>query len=82
MTPVQKEKPVQTSDLIEQAKAVLDCRQITEECVVSEVSAALLKSENNMYVGASISAACDIGPFCSSNCCPNDGRNTGANNGT
>jgi cytidine deaminase len=51
------------SDLIEEAKAVLECRQITEDCVVSEVSAALLTSKNNVYVGVSISAACGIG-FC------------------
>jgi cytidine deaminase len=51
------------SHLIEQAKAVLHCRQTTEDCVVGEVSAALLTSENNVYVGVSISAACGIG-FC------------------
>jgi cytidine deaminase len=54
---------VQNSHLIEQAKAVLHCRQITEDCVVGEVSAALLTSENNVYVGVSISAGCGIG-FC------------------
>ena len=51
------------SHLIEQAKAALNCRQITEECVVSEVSAALLTPDDNVYVGVSISAACGIG-FC------------------
>jgi cytidine deaminase len=61
--PGQKEKPVDNSDLIEQAQAVLGCRQITEDCIVGEVSAALLTSENNVYVGVSISAACGVG-FC------------------
>jgi cytidine deaminase len=54
---------MQNSHLIEQARAMLHCRQITEDCVVGEVSAVLLTSENNVYVGISISAACGIG-FC------------------
>jgi cytidine deaminase len=52
---------MQASELIEQAKEVLDWRQITEDCVVGEVSAALMTSKNNVYVGISISAACGIG---------------------
>jgi cytidine deaminase len=54
---------VHNSHLIEQAKGVLNCRQITEECVVGEVSAALLTPDDNVYVGVSISAACGVG-FC------------------
>jgi cytidine deaminase len=51
------------NQLIERAKSVLHCRQLTEECIVGEVSAALLTRDGNVYVGISISAACGIG-FC------------------
>ena len=49
--------------LIDKAKSVLHLRRLTKECIVSEVSAALLTAEGNVYVGVSISAACGIG-FC------------------
>ena len=49
--------------LIDQARAVLRLRKLTDECTVGEVSAALLTSDGNVYVGISISAACGIG-FC------------------
>jgi len=51
------------TQLIDQARAVLHPRKLTDECTVGEVSAALLTSDGNVYVGISISAACGIG-FC------------------
>lgn len=51
------------SELINQAREVLHCRQLTEECTAGEVSAALLTVTGNIYVGVSISAACGVG-FC------------------
>jgi len=51
------------TQLIDQARAVLRPRKLTDECTVGEVSAALLTSDGNVYVGISISAACGIG-FC------------------
>jgi cytidine deaminase len=54
---------VDNTELIERAKSVLRVRQLTEECIVSEVSAALLTWDGNVHVGVSISAACGIG-FC------------------
>lgn len=49
--------------LIEQAKAALHQRRLSDECVVSEVAAALVTAAGNVYLGVSISAACGIG-FC------------------
>jgi cytidine deaminase len=49
--------------LIDRAKSVLHRRQLTEECSVGEISAALLTRDGNVYVGVCISAACGIG-FC------------------
>ena len=49
--------------LIDRARAVLRPRKLTDECTIGEVSAALLTSDGNVYVGISISAACGIG-FC------------------
>jgi cytidine deaminase len=49
--------------LIERAKGVLQQRDLTPECTVGEVSAALLTTRGNVYVGVSISAGCGVG-FC------------------
>jgi cytidine deaminase len=49
--------------LIERAKEVLQQRELTPDCTVGEVSAALLTARGNVYVGVSISAACGVG-FC------------------
>jgi cytidine deaminase len=49
--------------LIDKAKDVLHCRELTPECTVGEVSAALLTTAGNVYVGVSISAGCGVG-FC------------------
>jgi len=43
--------------LIEKAREVLHFRQLSEECSVGEVSAALLTNKGNIYLGISISAA-------------------------
>jgi cytidine deaminase len=51
------------AELIRKAKEVLRKRAMTEECTAGEVSAAVLTSDGNVYVGVSISAACGIG-FC------------------
>jgi cytidine deaminase len=51
------------SQLIECAQSVLHWRQLTDECIVGEVAAALLTSQGTIYVGVSISAGCGIG-FC------------------
>jgi cytidine deaminase len=49
--------------LIDRAKDVLRCRELTPECIAGEVSAALLTAAGNVYVGVSISAGCGVG-FC------------------
>ena len=49
--------------LIGRAKAVLQTRKLSPECTVGEVSAALLTTKGNVYVGISISAGCGVG-FC------------------
>jgi cytidine deaminase len=49
--------------LIDRATAVLQTRELSPECTVGEVSAALLTTKGNVYVGISISAGCGIG-FC------------------
>ncbi len=51
------------AQLIETANAARRCRQLTDECIVGEVSSALLTAEGNVYTGISISTACGIG-FC------------------
>lgn len=51
------------TELIEKARAVLYFRQLTDECLVSEVASAILTPSGNVYAGVSISAACGIG-FC------------------
>ena len=50
-------------ELIENARAVLRWRQLSEECCAADVSAALLTEAGNVYRGVSLSAACGIG-FC------------------
>ena len=52
-----------TNQLIDRAKEVLQPRELTPECTVGEVSAALLTTRGNVYVGISISAGCGVG-FC------------------
>ena len=44
-------------ELVEKAREVLHFRQLSEECSVGEVSAALLTDKGNIYLGISISAA-------------------------
>jgi cytidine deaminase len=51
------------AQLIEKAKAVLRRRELSDECTVGEVAAALVTAAGNVYAGVSISAACGIG-FC------------------
>ncbi len=50
-------------DLIENAKAVLNWRQLSDECTAGDVSAAVVTAAGNIYTGISLSAACGIG-FC------------------
>ena len=50
-------------DLIEEARAVLNWRQLSEECTSGEVSAALVTTSGHIFTGVSVSAACGIG-FC------------------
>ena len=52
-----------TADLIERATAIAHGRQLTDECIVGEVGAALLTSAGSVFVGVSISAASGVG-FC------------------
>jgi cytidine deaminase len=54
---------MEDTQLIERAQSVLQLRQLTDECIVGEVAAAVLTSQGNIYVGVSISAGCGIG-FC------------------
>lgn len=54
---------MEDTELIENARAVLRWRQLSEECSAADVSAALLTATGNVYRGVSISAACGIG-FC------------------
>jgi cytidine deaminase len=51
------------NQLIDKAKGALHRRELTPECTVGEVSAALLTPRGNIYVGISISAGCGVG-FC------------------
>jgi len=50
-------------ELIRKAKSVLNYRELSDECNAGGVSAALLTSAGNVYVGVCIDAACGIG-FC------------------
>lgn len=50
-------------ELIKKAISVTKKIKRNEECITGEVGCALLTSNNNIFVGISISCACDIG-FC------------------
>jgi cytidine deaminase len=52
-----------TLELVEKARSAIQYRELTGDCVIGEVGAALLTADGNLYVGVSISAACGIG-FC------------------
>jgi cytidine deaminase len=52
-----------TTELIEKAIAIAHSRQLTDECTVGEVGAALLTSAGSVFTGVSISAASGVG-FC------------------
>jgi cytidine deaminase len=54
---------ISNEQLINRAKNVLRWRQLTADCTAGGVSAALLTTAGNIYVGVNISANCGIG-FC------------------
>lgn len=54
---------ISNKQLINRAKEVLHCRNLTDECIAGEVSSAIVTTSGNVYVGVSISAGCGIG-FC------------------
>lgn len=54
---------MENHQLIEKARSVLRWRQLSDECMAGEVSAALVTEKGNVYCGVSLSAACGVG-FC------------------
>ena len=52
---------MENSLLIEKALSALNWKQLSDECTMSDVAAALVTEQGNVYCGVSLSAACGIG---------------------